>query len=47
MNEEIKLIEKNKTWELMDKPKGKKIIGFKWVYKIKNNGDGLIQKYKT
>ena len=35
MKEEIKSIEKNETWELMDLPKEKKAIGLKWVFKIK------------
>ena len=47
MDEEIKMIEKNHTWELMQKPEDKEIIGLKWVYKIKYNEDGTIQKHKT
>ena len=31
MNDEIRMIEKN-TWELVDKPKNKDVIGLKWVY---------------
>ena len=30
MEEEIKMIEKNNTWELVDCPYGKDIIGVKW-----------------
>jgi len=47
MDQEIKMIEKNDTWELTDKPKDKDIIGLKWVYKIKYNEDGSVQKYKA
>ena len=47
MDEEIKMIEKNHTWELMQKPKDKEIIGLKWVYKIKYNENGTIQKHKA
>jgi len=47
MDQEIKMIEKNDTWELTDKPEDKDIIGLKWVYKIKYNEDGSIQKYKA
>ena len=47
MDEEIKMIEKNHTWELMQKPEDKEIIGLKWVYKIKYNEDGTIQKHKA
>jgi hypothetical protein len=28
-------------------PKDKKIIGCKWVYKVKHNVDGSVTKYKT
>jgi len=37
MQDEIKMIEKNKTWELVDCPHGKDIIGVKWVYKTKQS----------
>ena len=47
MDQEIKMIEKNDMWELTDKPEDKDIIRLKWVYKIKYNEDGSIQKYKA
>ena len=47
MKEELKMIEKNPTWELMDKLKHKKSIEVKWVYKTKLNPDGSINKYKA
>nr|KYP76790.1 Retrovirus-related Pol polyprotein from transposon TNT 1-94 [Cajanus cajan] len=47
MEEEIKMIEKNNTWDLVDYPKDKDIIGVKWVYKTKLNPDGTIQKHKA
>lgn len=28
------MINKNKTWQLTDKPKNKHVIGVKWVYQI-------------
>ena len=47
MNEEIKMIEKNHTWKLVDKPQDKEVIGLKWVYKVKHSDDGSINKYKA
>lgn len=47
MNEEMKMIEKNSSWELVDRPSNKLIIGVKWVYKRKLNLDGFIQKHKA
>ncbi|XP_057449943.1 uncharacterized protein LOC130741148 [Lotus japonicus] len=47
MNNEMRSIEKNQTWQLVDLPKGKDSIGLKWVYKTKYNEDGSVQKYKA
>ena len=47
MEEEIYVIEKNKTWELVENPKDKDVIGVKWIYKTKLNPDGSIQKNKV
>ena len=37
MDEEIKAIEKNDTWEYVNLLKGHEPVGVKWVYKIKKN----------
>ncbi|KAL4354255.1 hypothetical protein GQ457_06G039790 [Hibiscus cannabinus] len=47
MQEEIRMISKNDTWKLVDKPKNKKVIGVKWVYRVKLNSDGSINKHKA
>ncbi|KAH9752737.1 hypothetical protein KPL71_014822 [Citrus sinensis] len=47
MDEEIKTIVKNYTWELTTLPKGHKTIGVKWVYKTKRNSKGEIERHKT
>ena len=41
------MIEKNNTWELVDRPTHKKAIGVKWVYRTKLNYDGSINKHKA
>ena len=46
MDEEIKVIRKNDTWELKFLPKGKKTIGVKWVYNERKNTKGEVQRYK-
>ena len=46
-DDEIKSIIKNKTWELVDLPAGAKAIGLKWIFKIKRNANGSINKYKA
>ncbi|CAL9013344.1 unnamed protein product [Prunus brigantina] len=47
MKAELDMIEKNNTWKLVDRPFGKPIIGVKWVYKMKLNLDGSVQKNKA
>jgi len=47
MKKEIEAIEKNKTWELIDLPKGVKPIGVKWLYKTKFRENGEIDKFKA
>ena len=47
MHEELKSIEKNKTWKLVDLPAKKHCIGVKWVFKQKLNPDGSISKHKA
>jgi hypothetical protein len=45
MDEEMAGLDANATWELVALPKDKKIIGCKWVYKIKHNADGFVNRY--
>ena len=47
MLEEMKAIEENKTWELVDPPLGCRPIGLKWVYKVKWDEHGTIVKHKA
>ena len=44
---EIESIIKNNTWDLVDLHEGAKAIGLKWIFKIKRNVDGSINKYKS
>lgn len=46
-DDEIASIVKNKTWELVELPQGSKAIGLKWVFKVKRNADGSINKFKA
>ena len=47
MKEELSMIEKNGTWELVERPNHQKVIGVKWVFRKKENADGTINKYKA
>ncbi|WKA03793.1 hypothetical protein VitviT2T_021882 [Vitis vinifera] len=38
---------RNRTWSLVSLPNGRKTIGCKWVFKVKENSNGTINKYKV
>lgn len=37
----------NETWTLVDRPKNRKIVRCKWVFKIKKNENGVNVRYKA
>ncbi|KAH9699562.1 hypothetical protein KPL71_024410 [Citrus sinensis] len=41
MNEEMRSLIKNHTWDLIPKPAKKKVVGCKWIYKIKKGIPGV------
>ncbi|CAI7861902.1 unnamed protein product [Closterium sp. NIES-54] len=47
MESELKSIEENDTWKLVELPEGRKAITSKWLFKIKSNADGKIERYKS
>ena len=40
-------IEENNTWRLTEFPYGKKPIGLKWIFKLKNDAVRNVVKYKA
>jgi hypothetical protein len=47
MHEEMEALHKNKTWDLVKLPNGKKVVGYKWVFTIKHKADGSVEWYKA
>jgi hypothetical protein len=47
MMEEYASIMKNDVWEVVPRPEGKKVVGSKWIYKVKHAADGSVDKYKA
>jgi transposase InsO family protein len=47
MLEEMRALEKNKTWELVHLPPGKQPVGCKWVFTIKHTPEGKVDRYKA
>lgn len=46
MKDEIKSLDENSTWELVDLP-GRKPVKSKWVFKIKRDQNGQIVQHKA
>ena len=47
MAAKISALKANHTWILNPLPLHKKIIGCKWVYKVKYKFDGSVERYKA
>ncbi|KAM2568815.1 hypothetical protein TB2_009006 [Malus domestica] len=47
MTDELHALEQNKTWSLVQLPPGKKVVGSRWIYKIKFKYDGSIERHKA
>ena len=47
VHDEYNSLIENKTWSLVELPQGRKAIGCKWVFRIKRNADGSIDRYKA
>ena len=44
---EIDSLSKKETWELVDLPSGKNIVGSKWIFKHKRDANGNINRFKA
>lgn len=47
MTEDIGSLHKNNTWKICKLPKGRKTVGCKWIFKIKTNQNGEIDRFKA
>ena len=47
MKEELDVLTKNHTQDLVTLPPGQSVVGCKWIYKIKTRSDGSIERYKA
>ena len=47
MKSEFQALENNNTWTIVSLPPGKRAIGCKWVYRIKYNANGTVERYKA
>ena len=44
---EYKSLISNQTWELVPPPSNKNIVGNRWVFKVKRNSDGTVDRFKA
>jgi len=47
MKEELKSMEQNGVWDLVEFPKSCKKVGYKWVFKTKRDSYGNLERYKV
>ena len=40
-------LEKNKTWEIVERPKGKNIVDCKWIFTLKYKAGGSLERHKA
>uniref|UniRef100_A0AAV1TII3 Reverse transcriptase Ty1/copia-type domain-containing protein n=1 Tax=Peronospora matthiolae TaxID=2874970 RepID=A0AAV1TII3_9STRA len=44
---EFDSLQRNDTWEIVPLPKGRKAIGCRWVFRVKENQDGEVERFKA
>ena len=47
MHEELNNFTRNQVWELVERPKGHNVIETKWVFRNKQDQDGIVVRNKT
>lgn len=47
MSKEIQTLKENNTWNITNLPRGKRAIRSRWVYKIKYQPNGKVERYKA
>jgi len=47
MDEKLKSLTENDVRDVIPKPKGRKIVASRWVYKAKGNAPGEVEQYKA
>lgn len=45
-NVELDAMEQNRTWDIVSLPVGKNVVGCRWIFTIKYQADGTVERYK-
>lgn len=46
VNMELEAMEQNRTWDIVSLPVGKNVVGCRWIFTIKYNADGTVERNK-
>lgn len=47
MENELQSLQENNVWDLVKLPKDREVVGSKWVFRVKTNPDGSVDRYKA
>ncbi|KAI1003447.1 hypothetical protein K3495_g4758 [Podosphaera aphanis] len=47
VDEEMDALRRSDTWSIVPRPNDRSIVGLRWVFKVKHNADGSIERYKA
>ncbi|GJX06710.1 retrovirus-related pol polyprotein from transposon TNT 1-94 [Tanacetum coccineum] len=47
IDDEMKALKKNETWDQCALPQGKKVVGCRWIFTVKYKPDGTVERYKA
>jgi hypothetical protein len=47
MSDEYNALVRNGTWELISPTNVNKLVGCKWIFRIKRNPDGSVNRFKA
>ena len=47
MNEEMASLQENKCWSLEERPTDAQLISAKWIYKVKMDAQGNVERFKA
>lgn len=47
MKEELDSLNENEVWDIVRRPTSRKVIGGKWVFKVKGKANGEIERFKA